>query len=117
MESGADKPLITEWIFANKRFAATKLVATAVARRGSKKMDAIAGRPSMRRCSAQCGADGEDTEEIVQHLRAVEGVEAAALFKDFRWGRAREFAFLRQGERAGSLRLRLAAADISWLRG
>jgi phosphoesterase RecJ-like protein len=30
-----------------------------------------------------CRADGEDTEEIVQHLRAVEGVEAAALFKDF----------------------------------
>src|SRR5580698_3701014 len=31
MERGADKPLITEWIFANKRFAATKLVAQAVA--------------------------------------------------------------------------------------
>ena len=30
-----------------------------------------------------CDADGEDTEEIVQHLRAVEGVEAAALFKDY----------------------------------
>ena len=37
----------------------------------------------MRRCSRQCGADGEDTEEIIQHLRAVEGVEAAALFKDY----------------------------------
>jgi phosphoesterase RecJ-like protein len=32
---------------------------------------------------AACAADGEDTEEIVQHLRAIEGVEAAALFKDY----------------------------------
>ncbi|MEO7039122.1 MAG: DHHA1 domain-containing protein [Candidatus Elarobacter sp.] len=30
-----------------------------------------------------CQADGEDTEEIVQHLRAVDGVEAAALFKSY----------------------------------
>jgi phosphoesterase RecJ-like protein len=30
-----------------------------------------------------CNADGEDTEEIIQHLRQVENVEAAALFKDF----------------------------------
>ncbi len=32
---------------------------------------------------ARNGADGEDTEEIVQHLRAVEGVDAAALFKAY----------------------------------
>jgi phosphoesterase RecJ-like protein len=32
---------------------------------------------------AACRADGEDTEEIVQHLRSVEGVEAAALFKAY----------------------------------
>jgi phosphoesterase RecJ-like protein len=32
---------------------------------------------------AACNADGEDTEEIIQHLRAIEGVEAAAVFKDF----------------------------------
>jgi phosphoesterase RecJ-like protein len=32
---------------------------------------------------AATGADGEDTEEIVQHLRAVEGVEIAALFKAY----------------------------------
>ncbi len=31
----------------------------------------------------ECDADGEDTEEIVQHLRAIEGVEAAALFKEY----------------------------------
>jgi phosphoesterase RecJ-like protein len=30
-----------------------------------------------------CGADGEDTEEIVNHLRSVEGVEVAALFKAY----------------------------------
>ena len=32
---------------------------------------------------AECGADGEDTEEIVNHLRSVEGVEVSALFKDY----------------------------------
>jgi len=32
---------------------------------------------------AACRADGEDTEEIVQHLRSVEGVEAAAPFKHY----------------------------------
>jgi phosphoesterase RecJ-like protein len=32
---------------------------------------------------ALCGADGEDTEEIVNHLRSVEGVDVAALFKDY----------------------------------
>ncbi|MDP9018109.1 MAG: DHHA1 domain-containing protein, partial [Candidatus Eremiobacteraeota bacterium] len=32
---------------------------------------------------ADTGADGEDTEEIIGHLRSVEGVEAAALFKAY----------------------------------
>jgi phosphoesterase RecJ-like protein len=83
MELGADKPLITDQIFANKRFAATKLVGMAL---GSARLE-----EDGRYCwtvvdeamLAACGADGEDTEEIVNHLRAVEGVEAAALFKDF----------------------------------
>jgi phosphoesterase RecJ-like protein len=107
MDCGADKPLITEWIFANKRFAATKLIGMAL---GSARLE-----EDGRYCwtvvddamLAACGADGEDTEEIVQHLRAIEGVEAAALFKDFD-GAVR--VSLRSG---GKINVQLAAATFN----
>jgi phosphoesterase RecJ-like protein len=83
MECGADKPLITDQIFANKRFAATKLVAQAVAGARLEEDGRYCWTVVDEAMLAACNADGEDTEEIVQHLRAVEGVEAAALFKDF----------------------------------
>src|SRR3984957_13466715 len=83
MECGADKPLITEWIFANKRFAATKLVATAVAAARLEEDGRYCWTAVDEPMLKAFDADGEDTEEIIQHLRAVEGVEAAALFKDF----------------------------------
>ena len=83
MERGADKPLITEWIFANKRFAATKLVANAVSAARLDEDGRYCWTVVDEAMLKACNADGEDTEEIVQHLRAVEGVEAAALFKDF----------------------------------
>jgi phosphoesterase RecJ-like protein len=104
MECGGDKPLITEWIFANKRFAATKLVGLAL---GSARLEE-GGRYCWtvvdEAMLAACGADGEDTEEIVQHLRAIEGVAAAALFKDFD-GAVR--VSLRSG---GKINVQLAAA-------
>jgi phosphoesterase RecJ-like protein len=83
MEAGADKVEITEQIFANKRFAAQRLLGLA--------LSAAVLEEDGRYCwafvddsmLASAGADGEDTEEIVNHLRAVEGVEVAALFKDF----------------------------------
>ena len=65
---------------------------------------------------AACHADGEDTEEIVQHLRAVEGVEAAALFKNFD-GAIRVSLRSSGGSTCSSLRRRSAAAGISWPRG
>jgi phosphoesterase RecJ-like protein len=83
MERGADKPLITEWIFANKRFAATKLVANAVAAARLEEAGRFCWTVVDEAMLAACQADGEDTEEIIQHLRAIEGVEAAAVFKDF----------------------------------
>lgn len=83
MEAGADKPLITEEIFANKRFAATKLLGLALERAKVEDDGRYCWTYVDDAMLAQCGADGEDTEEIVQHLRAVEGVEAAALFKAY----------------------------------
>ncbi|PZR58511.1 MAG: bifunctional oligoribonuclease/PAP phosphatase NrnA [Candidatus Meridianibacter frigidus] len=83
MRAGADKEAITEEIFANKRVAAVKLLGRAI--------DAAKLDHEGRYCWSYvddamlqaCRADGEDTEEIIGHLRSIEGVEAAALFKTF----------------------------------
>ena len=83
MNAGADKPLITEEIFANKRFAATKLLGLALGGARLEEQGRYCWTVVDEAMLRACNADGEDTEEIVQHLRAVEGVEAAALFKDF----------------------------------
>ena len=83
IELGADKPLITEEIFANKRFAAIKLLGMALERAVLQDDGRYCWTYVDEEMLRVAGADGEDTEEIVQHLRAVEGVEAAALFKDY----------------------------------
>src|ERR1035437_2277405 len=83
IDLGADKPLITEEIFANKRFAATKLLGLALERAALEDGGRYCWTYVDEEMLSACGADGEDTEEIVQHLRAVDGVEAAALFKDY----------------------------------
>ena len=83
VELGADKEDITEKIFANKRFAAVRLLGAA--------LDTARLEEDGKYCwsivddamLAKFGADGEDTEEIVNHLRSVEGVDVSALFKDF----------------------------------
>ncbi len=83
IELGANKEEITSQVFANKRFAAVCLLGAAL---GGMRLDDV-GRYCYSVVDevmlAACKADGEDTEEIIQHLRAVEGVEVAALFKAF----------------------------------
>jgi phosphoesterase RecJ-like protein len=83
MELGANKDLITNEVFANKRYAAVKLLGRALE---TARLEA-GGRYCWSAVDdvmlAEYGADGEDTEEIVQHLRAIEGVEVAALFKAY----------------------------------
>jgi bifunctional oligoribonuclease and PAP phosphatase NrnA len=83
IELGADKPLITEEIFANKRAQATKLLGMALAQMVLQDDGRYCWTYVDEAMLRACHADGEDTEEIVQHLRAIEGVEAAALFKDY----------------------------------
>ena len=83
MRIGADKEQITEEIFANRRIAATRLLGRVI--------DAMRFAHEGRYCYsyvddpmlAQTGADGEDTEDVVNTLRAQEGVEVAALFKAY----------------------------------
>lgn len=83
MERGADKDLITHEIYANKRFVAVKLLGAALAQarldEGGRYCWSVVDDAML----AEFHADGEDTEEIIQHLRAIEGVEVAALFKAF----------------------------------
>ncbi len=80
---GADKVEITEKIFANKRFAAIRIVGAALADARLEMDGKFCWSVVDDAMLARTGADGEDTEEIIQHLRSVEGVDVAALFKDF----------------------------------
>ncbi len=70
-------------IFANKRYAATKLLGAALASARLEDNGRYAWSVVDDAMLAENGADSEDTEEIVQHLRSIEGVEVAALFKGF----------------------------------
>ncbi len=83
MEAGADKYEITEQIFANKRFAAQRLLGLALCAAVLEEDGRYCWTYVDEAMLENAGGDGEDTEEIVNHLRAVEGVEVAALFKDF----------------------------------
>ncbi|GAC1442567.1 MAG: bifunctional oligoribonuclease/PAP phosphatase NrnA [Vulcanimicrobiaceae bacterium] len=82
-ELGADKEEITEKIFANKRFAAIRIVGRALGEARLEMDGKFCWSLVDEAMLAQTGADGEDTEEIIQHLRSVEGVDVAALFKDY----------------------------------
>jgi len=83
MLAGADKEEITEEIFANKRFAAIKLLGRALEEARIEHDGRYCWSYVDQEMLKQCAADGEDTEEIIGHLRSVEGVEAAALFKSY----------------------------------
>ena len=83
MRRGADKELITEEIFSNKRPAAIALL--------GKVLEAMKFGHDGRYCYSYVdepmlratGGDGEDIEDVVNVLRGIEGVEVAALFKAF----------------------------------
>jgi phosphoesterase RecJ-like protein len=107
IELGADKPLITEEIFANKRFAATKLLGMALERAVLDDDGRYCWTYVDEAMLRACDADGEDTEEIVQHLRAVDGVEAAALFKDY------EGAVRVSLRSSGKINVQAAAASLN----
>ncbi len=83
MNLGADKEQITEEIFANKRLAALKLLGRALNEAQAEHDGRYIWSYIDDAMLAECGADGEDTEEIVNHLRSVEGVEVSALFKAY----------------------------------
>ncbi|MFY9779435.1 MAG: DHH family phosphoesterase [Candidatus Baltobacteraceae bacterium] len=83
IDAGANKEEITNEVFANKRFAAIRLLGTTLAAARLEEDGRFCWAVVDDAMLAQCDADGEDTEEIVQHLRSVEGVEIAALFKAY----------------------------------
>jgi phosphoesterase RecJ-like protein len=83
VELGANKEEITERIFANKRLAATRLLGAALEAARLEEDGKFCWSLVDDAMLERYGADGEDTEEIIQHLRAVEGVDVAALFKAY----------------------------------
>lgn len=83
MEIGADKEEITQEIFANKRLQAQHLLGASLRLAKVEENGTFCWSYVDDAMLAECGADGEDTEEIVQHLRSVDGVEVAALFKAY----------------------------------
>jgi phosphoesterase RecJ-like protein len=83
MDLGADKEQITEEIFANKRLAAVKLLGRALSESTIEMDGRFMWSYVDEAMLGECHADGEDTEEIVNHLRSVEGVDVAALFKAY----------------------------------
>jgi phosphoesterase RecJ-like protein len=83
VDLGADKELITEAIFANKRFEAQKLLGAVLSRAVLDDAGRYCWAVIDQKLIDDLSADYEDTEDIVNQLRAVEGVEVAALFKDF----------------------------------
>jgi phosphoesterase RecJ-like protein len=83
MNLGADKEQITQEIFANKRLAALKLLGRALNEAQVEHDGRYIWSYVDEAMLAECDGDGEDTEEIVNHLRSVDGVEVAALFKAY----------------------------------
>jgi phosphoesterase RecJ-like protein len=83
MNLGANKEQITEEIFANKRLAALKLLGRALTAAQVEHDGRYIWSYVDEDMLADCNGDGEDTEEIVNHLRSVEGVEVSALFKAY----------------------------------
>lgn len=83
VDRGADKDEITERVFANKRFAAIALLGDALAHAKLEEHGKYCWSVVDDAMLQRHAADGEDTEEIVQHLRSVEGVDVAALFKAY----------------------------------
>jgi len=81
MRLGADKERVTEEIFLRRRVEATKLLGCVI--------DAMRFAHEGRYCYsyvddamlARTGADGEDTEDMVNTLLGQDGVDVAALFK------------------------------------
>ncbi|MBV8343985.1 MAG: bifunctional oligoribonuclease/PAP phosphatase NrnA [Candidatus Eremiobacteraeota bacterium] len=81
MRLGADKEQITEEIFLRKRVGATKLLGRVVEKmrfeHGGRYCYSYVDDAMLE----QTGADGEDTEDMVNTLLGQEGVDVAALFK------------------------------------
>lgn len=83
VDLGAEKERITEEVFTSKRFEAQKLLGAVLSRAVLDDAGRYCWAVIDQKLIDELGADYEDTEDIVNQLLAVEGVEVAALFKDF----------------------------------
>lgn len=106
MRLGADKEQITREVFGNKRVAATKLLGRIIGNMHFAHDGRYCYSSVDDAILRDCGADGEDTEDIVNVLLGQEGVDVAALFKAYE-GELR--VSLRSN---GSINVQAAAASL-----
>ncbi|OPZ85063.1 MAG: Bifunctional oligoribonuclease and PAP phosphatase NrnA [bacterium ADurb.Bin429] len=84
LAAGADVPAIVDWIWGSVKFEATRLLGAALSTLQRSADDRIAWAVLRNEDFLSVNATPEDTEGIIDAVRAVRGVEVAALFSEKR---------------------------------
>jgi bifunctional oligoribonuclease and PAP phosphatase NrnA len=86
IEAGASPALISEQVFDNRAFDSTKLMGAVLARLSHTDDGRITWASVSRAVFAETGTTDEDTEGLINFVRAVRGTEIALLFREIKPG-------------------------------
>jgi phosphoesterase RecJ-like protein len=86
VDAGASTTQVAEWIHGRKRAPAVCLLGEALRTLAFEEDGRVASVELDSEAFQRCGARPEDTEEIVNHPRAIEGVEVVVFFKQWEPG-------------------------------
>jgi phosphoesterase RecJ-like protein len=89
IEAGASPAVISEQVFDNRPFAATKLMGLALATLAESADGRIVWAHVAREAFDATGATDEDTEGFINYIRSVRGAQIALLFREIEKGRVR----------------------------
>ena len=89
VQAGADFRAVSKHLFEERTFAATKLMGRALGSLQADSSGSIVWATLTRQDYVDCGASDEETEGIVNHLKAVRGAEVAILFRETAEGKTR----------------------------
>ena len=89
IEAGASPAIISEQVFDNRQFAATKLMGLALASLAQAEEGRIAWAHIRYEDFSAVGADDEATEGLINFVRAIRGTEIALLFRETKPGAIR----------------------------
>jgi phosphoesterase RecJ-like protein len=85
-EAGASPAAISESVFDNKTYAATKLIGLSLSTLNHTPDGKVSWAHVRNEDFVSTGATDEDTEGLINHVRAVRGTEIAILFREIRMG-------------------------------